>query len=684
MSAFSTLSRGNIVRHSIAIAAAIAVTTFSVILDTRREMTVDDQKLQALVESIADSLDGQLQAWRMALSAMSVSTALDYPYDIDAFSKEAKQFANLTDTNIAFYRAEDNGLILLSHTRAVEGSLPKYYRKEDISIFYNTMQQVQETGIPSVSNLFLGPIVGEYIASMIISKTGKPNSPELLSLNFSSQELSDILQRIKLPAGYIIGVVDRNGIIGARSETASDFVGKKIPDWYQNYMSQNESGFAEGSSVSGAQYNRYRFVFTHLKEANGWAVSLLVPPKSFPFATFGFSSFVIGILSLAIANAVAWLFGTTERQRADLEKQYQKLAHQLLDELPGAVLRVRLNRDDTLVEQLSFGKLSHELHINDSVRFESEIIAKLKSRAAAAQPGPSLEFDIKEENKIYRFFAIEAAEHGSDFQDFNLYILDITNQRSAEAVAISSARLAALGQMAATLAHEMSQPINVISLAADNADSLIEDRDFIGLSAKIQKIRDFSGKSRYLIDNLLSFARGDKEDDPPVGVDLYRAIMLAQDLTHQLMTREKVQLSIQCSDHQLFVLGRPIELENIFVNLFVNSIDAFRQGNSIGQREVTVTVTPSEDSVEILVSDNAGGIPEHLLPRIFEPFVTTKSQGHGTGLGLAFVSGHIRAWGGSIAVHNSERGAIFQLRLRKASTGHDWHGTRPKTDLQSV
>ena len=116
----------------------------------------------------------------------------------------------------------------------------------------------------------------------------------------------------------------------------------------------------------------------------------------------------------------------------------------------------------------------------------------------------------------------------------------------------------------------------------------------------------------------------------------------------------------------------------------MNSADAFRQSIYDRRREIRIAVTVLPDVLDIKVSDNAGGIPDELLPRIFEPFVTTKSQGHGTGLGLAFVSGHIRAWGGSISVHNDERGAVFEIVLRRSSSRHEREGERPEFEPETV
>jgi len=656
--------RSAIFRHGIATLIAAAMAVVSVAIDTNREKNLDDQKMQAIVDGIADSIDRQLGAWRLALTAMSASNELNEPYDIEAFSTEAKKFAILTDTNIAFYRAERDGLTLISHTRLSSRELPIYFSADKIAIFFEAMSRVVATGLPTVSNLFLGPIAGEYLASIIVPKLQDKGSSELLSLNFSSRDLSEFLNRVILPDGFVVTVVDANGTVGGRSENADKFVGKSIPSWYHDVIKTNDHGIRFGDAMSGADYKAYRFVFRWLKEAKGWTVSLLVPPTAAPAIYIGTFSVLVALASFVGANSVAWLFGATQRQQEEVERRYQNVTHQLLDELPGAVLRGRFDQSGAFDVQLCLGKLRHDVVTAQHFKFEAALWSELKKFDRHMAASVQLEFDVRDDNRIFRLFVVDVMMQDHDHRDLNIYILDVTYQRSAEKAAINAERLAALGQMAATLAHEMSQPINVISLAADNADGMLQDKNLDGVLSKIKKIRDFAGKSRYLIDNLLAFARGDTPDTPLREADLNHALNLASDLTRSLLEREHVRLVLDIPKQPIWVRAQPIELENIFVNLFVNSVDAFKQIQREFHREISVHVRETHRAVTILVTDNAGGIPEALLSKIFEPFISSKSQGHGTGLGLAFVSGHIRSWGGEISVRNERDGAVFEIHLQ--------------------
>lgn len=660
----ATIDRSSsLLRHSVATIVALVMTIIVIYLDTRGEAVLNNQKLQAIVDGVADSVDRQLASWRLSLSAMGASKDLNEPYDLKSFYDEAKRFADLTGTNISFFKAEKNGMTLYAHTLLQLEHLPKFYPLDNIGAFYSTIQNVVASGNHDVSNFFVGPIAGELLSSIVISRTQQPNSKDLLSLNFTSSYLSHILDRIQLPKDYVIGLVDRDGVIGARSENFEGFVGKRIsPETLNVYLSE-EKGIVYGDSVRGASHDSYRISFRRLNEARGWTVSLLVPMSSFPTVTIGPLSIAVALISLFLANGVAWALGTAQRQRVLLENAYRLSTRRLLDELPGAILRGRFDDNKHFHVTLGFGKIANDMVIIGRFRFDDGLYDKTCGLHGDGDSQTSRIWDVTEAGKVFRIFMNISNADPADSAEYNIYVFDISGQRAAEIAAVSSVRLAALGQMAATLAHEMSQPLNVMALAADNAESFIHANDTAKAIIKLQKIKDFAFKGRKLIDNLLVYSRGDGEDLVPVTIALRRSIDLALDLTHALVSAAKIVVKIDVPV-DLHVTARPVELENIFVNLIMNSIDAFMQGE-ITQPKFSISAALESDNVVIRYSDNAGGIAPHLLDRIFDPFVTTKPVGHGTGLGLSFVSGNIRAWGGQISVRNAFQGAEFTIRLKK-------------------
>jgi len=110
------------------------------------------------------------------------------------------------------------------------------------------------------------------------------------------------------------------------------------------------------------------------------------------------------------------------------------------------------------------------------------------------------------------------------------------------------------------------------------------------------------------------------------------------------------------------VASEAVPLEQVLINLIGNAIDAYR-GNTRNPREITISVRHCKNWLIVEVSDRAGGIPEAVIGRIFEPFVSTKKQGEGTGLGLAISRSIITNIGGQIDVRNTADGACFTLTL---------------------
>jgi signal transduction histidine kinase len=105
-------------------------------------------------------------------------------------------------------------------------------------------------------------------------------------------------------------------------------------------------------------------------------------------------------------------------------------------------------------------------------------------------------------------------------------------------------------------------------------------------------------------------------------------------------------------------------MEQIFLNLFLNALDAMPRGGRLLLEAAVADGGPGTPTLEVTIEDTGTGVPEHLLPRVFEPFVTTKEEGRGTGLGLSICMGLVRSNGGEIGLESSPgRGTRVRLRF---------------------
>ena len=262
----------------------------------------------------------------------------------------------------------------------------------------------------------------------------------------------------------------------------------------------------------------------------------------------------------------------------------------------------------------------------------------------------------------------------SDGRHFQLYVQDlemgqtmilhdISSLKSYQAQAIQASKLALLGELSASLAHEISQPLGAIELTTDNIELHLEqaqgevNKDY--LAGKLQRTRNAAQKARKIIDHLRRFGRNAKEDPTPV--DLCGVLYSAADLMQDQFKKSNIELVVSLPDQTTFVMGHPIQLEQVFLNLLANARDAVAE--HVSDPRVSVTLAVEGDLVTVSVADNGPGVPDAIERDIFDAFYTTKAIGKGTGLGLSVSRGIITDLEGDLTLSSSRDGAIFNITL---------------------
>ena len=246
---------------------------------------------------------------------------------------------------------------------------------------------------------------------------------------------------------------------------------------------------------------------------------------------------------------------------------------------------------------------------------------------------------------------------------------DISSIKSYQAQAIQASKLALLGELAASLAHEISQPLGAIELTTDNIALHLDhaqealDADFI--AGKVERTRTATQKARKVVDHLRRFGRDAKED--PVQVDLVGVLYSAVDLMRDQLVNTGVELMTELPERTVSVMAHPIQLEQVFLNLLANARDAVAEG--VPDPCVSVSLEVEDDVVRVTVADNGSGVPEALQSDIFKAFYTTKAIGKGTGLGLSVSRGIVEDFNGVITLSSSTHGAVFEVTL-PMSHGH--------------
>ena len=232
--------------------------------------------------------------------------------------------------------------------------------------------------------------------------------------------------------------------------------------------------------------------------------------------------------------------------------------------------------------------------------------------------------------------------------------------QAARAEVLRAERLAAIGGLAAGVAHELRNPLTSVKLLLQHAagrggDAAIA-RERMGL------ILDEIERMETTIQGLIDFsvpARPQRKLH-----DLRRTLERALNLVEGRAEKQMVRTEWSLGEQPLNVDGDPQQLHQVFVNLLINGIEAMPEGGTLS---VSLTQDAPTGRLVVSVEDTGGGIPPELMSRLFEPFASAKERG--TGLGLAVSHRIVEEHGGTIAARaRSPRGTVFEVTLPAAAT----------------
>jgi C4-dicarboxylate-specific signal transduction histidine kinase len=284
------------------------------------------------------------------------------------------------------------------------------------------------------------------------------------------------------------------------------------------------------------------------------------------------------------------------------------------------------------------------------------------NRIAAQQEFTEKDQDILRLLAAQAVIAIENARLYSQVQDHAGTLEQRVEERThalkeAQAELVQSLKLAAVGTLAAGVAHELNQPLTIIR---GYAQWLMGQEGFAGeAKLAIEQMQAQSMRMAKIINHLRDFSRQSKGTYETIALNEVvesTLLMLRQQLrARNIDVVETLEPNLQA------IWGDRFQLEQVFINLITNAQDAMQpHGSGI----LTVTTRAVAGWVEVEMADTGPGVPAEIRDRIFDPFFTTKDVGQGTGLGLSISCGIIREHAGEIRVgERPEGGAEFVVRL---------------------
>ena len=244
--------------------------------------------------------------------------------------------------------------------------------------------------------------------------------------------------------------------------------------------------------------------------------------------------------------------------------------------------------------------------------------------------------------------------------------------RNAQNELVHASRMAALGQMSAGMVHELNQPLAAMRTLSDNACVMLnraaaDPGHLEGVQVNLERIANLVDRLGRLTRQLKAFAY--RNDAPLVAVDIAHLIAGAQFLVSPRLREHDIEFQQAVSPPGLSALADASRLEQVLVNLMGNAIDAMADAP---ERVLQVAASGHDGRCVISVSDTGPGIRADMLPRLFEPFATTKPAGSGLGLGLMISANILRDLGGTLQASNLPgRGARFVIELPDAERPGD-------------
>jgi signal transduction histidine kinase len=227
-------------------------------------------------------------------------------------------------------------------------------------------------------------------------------------------------------------------------------------------------------------------------------------------------------------------------------------------------------------------------------------------------------------------------------------LIHLLGLRAAEQKVEQAARLAGIGELAASVAHELNNALATVTLRLEGllAKTTETDPRRHALEVVDQEIERMAA----LVSNLLEFARCRRGGASTV--DICDEVTRTAELTHHHLTRKGVRVVPEFAAGVPHIQADRQQLRQVFLNLFTNAADAMPDGGRLSVRVRLGELPDARPGIVIEVADTGTGIPPEILPRLTEPFFTTKEEGRGTGLGLTICKRIVDQHGGALMIES--------------------------------
>src|SRR5229473_5786990 len=384
------------------------------------------------------------------------------------------------------------------------------------------------------------------------------------------------------------------------------------------------------------------------------------------------------------------LMDITERREIERRlHQQQEFARRLVDNFPDLILVLDTNGHYTFVSPRCSEVLGYEVDEAHQMEFggrtHSEdlpsLIALYKDVIAGRQNFASLEVRVRHKlgdwRRIRFNFSPLSDEKGS-IEGVVLSGRDVTDLKRLEEQLIQAEKLAAMGQMLAGVAHELNNPLTAII----GVTELLREREGTDDSTRrqLELTHRQARRAARIVQNLLEFSRPASPQKRPL--DLNNLLERTLQLQEHSLRRNNIEVDFHPHPDLPNVIGDANQLIQVFLNLVTNAEQAIRELRDSGR--IQIRAGRNGNQLAITVQDDGVGIRPEALPRIFDPFYTTKRPGGGTGLGLSICMSIIREHGGNIEAETLPAGGTAFTVTLPIAIGQPPELLPAPADIQAV
>jgi PAS domain S-box-containing protein len=364
------------------------------------------------------------------------------------------------------------------------------------------------------------------------------------------------------------------------------------------------------------------------------------------------------------------LMDITERREIERRlHQQQEFARRLVDNFPDLILVLDTNGHYTFVSPRCTEVLGYELDEAHQMEFGGRthaedlpsLISLYKDVVAGRQNFASLEVRVRHKMgdwRRIRFNFSPLSDENGNIEGVVLSGRDVTDLKRLEEQLIQAEKLAAMGQMLAGVAHELNNPLTAIL----GVTELLRERQGADDSTKrqLELTHRQARRAARIVQNLLEFSRPASPQKKPL--DVNSLVERTLQLHEHSLRRNFIEVDFHPQPNLPGVVGDANQLIQVLLNLVTNAEQAIREVRDTGR--IQIRLGRKENHLTVTVQDDGVGIRPEALPRIFDPFYTTKRPGGGTGLGLSICMSIVREHGGNIEAESLPAGgSAFTIYL---------------------